>query len=162
QRSSRCKGRTRAMLDPRWRVATSTGIMWRVAVPLTTSQARELRRLVRPRWQRRLVAWATVSAAVVVIGVRVSYAEPGACREASPCGPSYLGTVSIGLLLAAALVVFLHGRTALWLAVGYAVTDVVYLIGNPAPSGWTPWLYATDAMLVAVAFLAAAVGRDHR
>jgi hypothetical protein len=132
-----------------------------VTAPLFTADARDLRRLARPRWQRRLLAWTVPTGAVLLTSVHVAQtAGLTGCTVQSPCGPDPVGSVAVGLLAAAAVAGFVALPLAAWFAGGFLVTLVlderVLSPGLASPV----WLYLVDACFVGLCVAVARVGRD--
>ena len=132
-----------------------------MVVPLRTQDARELRRLARPRWQRRVLAWTLPVAASVVTGLHVSVVGPSVCTVREPCRPDLLGSVAFALLFTAAVSGLVFPRLATWFASGF-VACLVVSERLLQPSLVSPaWLYVVDAGLVGLCVLLARVDR-HR
>jgi hypothetical protein len=133
-----------------------------VAAPLFTADARDLRLLARPRWQRRLLAWTLPVAASVLLGLHVWAAGNPVCTPASPCQPDPLGNLAVGLLAGAAVSGFVYPRLATWFAGGFVVALIVSErllhpdLLSPA------WLYLVDIGFVGLCVLLAGVSRDQR
>jgi hypothetical protein len=133
-----------------------------VAAPLFTADARELRLLGPPYWQRRLLGWALPVAAAVLIGLHANAAPDPVCTPQDPCRPDALGSVMIGLLFAAAVAGFILPGLAAPLGAGFMITLILaerVLHTEPASP---VWLYLVDAGFVGLCVLVAAVSRDRR
>jgi hypothetical protein len=136
-----------------------------MAAPLLTRDARDLRMLARPRWQRRLLTWTVPFAAVALIGVHISaVAVPSdvgdGCSTGAPCTPDPVGAASIGLLVAAAVTGKIYPRLPAWLAAGFLATLVVserLLRASPASPAWT---YLCDVVFVVLCAVVGGVRRD--
>jgi hypothetical protein len=132
-----------------------------VAAPFT-ADARELRLLGRPRWQRQMLAWTLPVAASVLIGLHVTAAGDAVCTPASPCQPDPVGNTAVGLLAAAAVAGFVFPRLAAWFAGGFVVALIVSErllqpdLVSPA------WLYLLDVGFIGLCVLLAGVSRDQR
>ena len=130
-----------------------------MAAPLFTADARDLRLLSRPPWQRRLLAWTPLGAVGVIVGLVASAGSP-VCSAQSPCQPDQLGTVSLGLLAGAAFAGFLLPRLAPWLAGGFVVSLVVDERVLRPDLASPIWFYAVALAFVGLCLLVAAVSRD--
>ena len=144
------------LVDPRWAGLHDD----RVAAPLLTRDARDLRLLARPRWQRRALAWALPVAAAVLTGLHVWAAGPAVCTPRDPCQPDLLGSVAIALLFAAAVSGFVLPGLAIWLASGF----VACLVSSERllrPAIVSPvWLYVVDVGFVGLCALLSRVDSD--
>jgi hypothetical protein len=128
--------------------------------PLLARSARDLRVLARPRWQRRLLTWTVPFAAVALIGVHVAAVGSDDCSAGSPCMPDPVGSVSVGLLVAAAATGKIYPRLPPWLAAGFLATLVVserLLRASPVSPAWT---YLCDAAFVVLCAVVGGVRRD--
>jgi hypothetical protein len=144
------------LVDPRWDGLHDD----RVAAPLLTRDARELRLLARPRWQRRVLAWALPAAAAVLTGLHVWAVGPAVCTVRDPCRPDLLGSVAIALLFAAAVSGFVFPGLAIWFASGFVVGLVVSeRLLRPAIVS-PVWLYVVDVGFVGLCTLLSRVDRE--
>lgn len=131
-----------------------------MAPPLLTRDARDLRMLERPRWQRRLLAWTVPFASVVVIGLHTAAVDGARCSVGAPCTPDPLGSVSVGLLVAAAVAGKVYPRLPAWLAAGFLVTLVVserFLRASPVSPAWT---YLCDVVFIVLCAVVGGMRRD--
>jgi hypothetical protein len=144
------------LVDPRWDGLHDD----RVAAPLLTRDARELRLLARPRWQRRVLAWALPVAAAVLTGLHVWAVGPAVCTVRDPCRPDLLGSVAIALLFAAAVSGLVLPGLAVWFASGF-VASLVVSERLLRPAIVSPvWLYVVDVGFVGLCTLLSGVDRD--
>ncbi|HWB36373.1 MAG TPA: hypothetical protein VHA75_10135, partial [Rugosimonospora sp.] len=76
-----------------------------------------------PWWRldKRPVAWVPLGAVALFVIIGGSTSTSDLCSAASPCGPDWLGSLLLGLLLGSAGAVFLHRWTAFLLAVALSV-----------------------------------------
>ena len=136
--------------------------MSRVPAPLLTADARDLRLLARPPWQRRLVAWSLPGATLVLAVVHTAAVELPVCTAATPCRPDVAGSVFVGLLFASAACGFILPRLAPWLAATFLAAEVVaervLRVSQPSPV----WAYVIDAAYVGLCVVIAGVNRERR
>ena len=130
-----------------------------MAAPLFTADARDLRLLGRPPWQRRLLAWTPPVAVGVLVGLTAANGSP-VCTAQSPCRPDPLGNVSLGLLAAAALAGFLFPRLAAWFAGGFVVTLIISERVLQPDLVSPAWFYVVAVGFVGLCVLVAGVSRD--
>jgi hypothetical protein len=130
-----------------------------VAAPLLTADARELRRLARPVWQRRLLAWVPAILLFVLVGLHTA-STPIVCTEQQPCRPDPLSSVYLGALALAALAAFIYPRLAAPLAgafvVGLVLSERLLRAQFVSPA----WLYLVDLGYVGVCFVVGRVSGD--
>ncbi|MFY1675320.1 hypothetical protein ACN27G_36215 [Plantactinospora sp. WMMB334] len=89
----------------------------------------------RPWWRDpRLLLLLTGAAVVATAIAGAELARP--CSVAQPCRPSAVSAASIGLLAGSMIAVYLHARTAAWLATAMAVTFVLADIADPVMPWW--------------------------
>ena len=131
-----------------------------MAAPLLTRDARDLRMLARPRWQRRLLTWTVPFAAVALVGVHISAVADDVCSAGTPCTPDPVGAVSIGLLVAAAVTGKIYPRLPAWLAAGFLATLVVSERLLRASAVSPAWTYLCDVVFVVLCAVVGGVRRD--
>ncbi len=142
--------------------AGSDGQYVDVTAPLFTRDAVALRLLARPRWQRRVLAWAVPMAALVLTGMHAGSVGPTICTVQAPCRPDPLSAVYIGLLGSAAIAGLVYPRLATWFAGGFFISMIgsERLLGAELVS--PAWLYLVDLAFVGLCALLAGVSRDRR
>jgi hypothetical protein len=133
-----------------------------VPAPLLTPDARDLRLLVRPKWQRRVLAWTVPVGAFVVTIVHTAAVGTPQCTASAPCRPDIFGSVVLGLLFVAASAGAMVPRLAVWpagaFAVGIVVDEQLLRLSTPSPS----WTYLFDLAFVGLCLVAGGVDRHRR
>jgi hypothetical protein len=131
-----------------------------MTTPLLTRDARDLRRLARPPWQRRLLAAAIPLGALVLVAVHTAAVGPVSCTVRDPCGPDPAGSAALGLLAAAGVAGVARPRLAAWFAGGFLAALVVSERVLRASAESPAWSYLVDLAFVGLCALRANLGQD--